>query len=86
MTRKGALKRWEANIANTENISQAIKHIVKSLIDRVGQRAPTALQGFSGLKFHPLEKANAFKDCSENQFTPHDLCDENHELRVEARL
>jgi hypothetical protein len=20
----------------------------------------------------------------ENQFTPHDLCDENHELRVEA--
>jgi hypothetical protein len=37
-------------------------------------------------KFHPQNKANAIADCSENQFTPHILCDENHERRVEARV
>jgi hypothetical protein len=31
----------------------------------------------------PEDKANAIADCLENQFTPHDLCDENHE-QVEA--
>jgi hypothetical protein len=33
-----------------------------------------------------MDKANAIADCLENQFTPHDLCDENHERRVEARV
>jgi hypothetical protein len=37
-----------------------------------------------GKKFHPLEKANAIADCLEKQFTPHDLCEENHEWHVEA--
>jgi hypothetical protein len=32
------------------------------------------------------DKANAIADCLENQFTPHDLFDENHERRVEARV
>jgi hypothetical protein len=49
-------------------------------------RAPTAGHGPSGLKFHPSEKANATADCLENQFTHHNLCDENHERRVEARV
>jgi hypothetical protein len=40
----------------------------------------------SGLKFHPSEKANAIANCLENQFTHHDLCDENHERRVEASV
>jgi hypothetical protein len=40
----------------------------------------------SSLKFHPSEKANAIADCLEIKFTPHDLCDENHERRVEARV
>jgi hypothetical protein len=31
-----------------------------------------------------MDKANAIADCLENHFTPHDLCDENHERRVEA--
>jgi hypothetical protein len=35
---------------------------------------------------YPLEKANAIADCLENQFAPHDLCDYNHERRVEARV
>jgi len=37
-----------------------------------------------GLKFCPLEKANTIVDCLENQFPPHDLCEENHEQQVEA--
>jgi hypothetical protein len=34
----------------------------------------------------PLGKANAIAACLEKQFTPHDLCEENHERRVEARV
>jgi hypothetical protein len=60
--------------------------IAKSLLKRYAPRAPTTIHGFSGLKFHPSEKANAIVDCLENQFTPHDLCDENREWRVEARV
>jgi hypothetical protein len=59
---------------------------VKSLLKRKGPRAPTAIHGASGLKFLPLEKANAIADCLKNQYTPHDLYDENHEWRVEARV
>jgi hypothetical protein len=51
-----------------------------------GPRVPTAINGASGLKFYPTETANAIADCLEIQFTPHDLCDENHERRVEARV
>jgi hypothetical protein len=43
-------------------------------------------EGILGLKYHPLEKANAIADCFKNQFTPNDLCDENDERRVEARV
>jgi len=39
-----------------------------------------------GLKFHPLEKDNVIADCPENQFSPHDLCEENHEQLVVARI
>jgi hypothetical protein len=37
-------------------------------------------------EFHPVDKANAIVLCLGSQFTPHDLCDENHERRVEARV
>jgi hypothetical protein len=86
LTRRKALERWETRISNTEVTPQAIWHIAKSLLKRDGPRAPTAIYGASGLKFHPLEKANAIADCLEVHFTPHDLCDENHERRVEARV
>jgi hypothetical protein len=85
MTRKKALEQWETKISNTEVTPQAIRPIAKSL-KRDGPRAPTALHGASGLKFHSSEKANTITDCLEIQFTPHDLCDENHEQRVEARV
>jgi hypothetical protein len=51
-----------------------------------GPKVPTAIHGLIGLKYHPLEKANAIACCLENQFTPSDLCDVNHEPRVEARV
>jgi hypothetical protein len=39
-----------------------------------------------GITCHPKEKAKATADSLENQFTSHDLCDENHERRVEIRV
>jgi hypothetical protein len=86
MTRKKAFERWEKRIANCEATPQALWPIAKSLLKRDGPKAPTAIHGSSGLKFHPLEKANAIADYLENLFTPHDLCEENHEWRVEARV
>jgi hypothetical protein len=59
---------------------------MKTLLKRDGPRASAAIHGLSGLKFHPSEKANATADCLEIQFTQHDLCDKNHEWRVEARV
>jgi hypothetical protein len=45
-------------IGNAEVTAQAIWPIAKSLLKRDGPRAPTAIHGSSGLKFHPSEKAN----------------------------
>jgi hypothetical protein len=84
MTRKKALEWWETKLANTELTPQTIWPIVKSLTNRDGPRAPTAIPGLLGLKYHPVDKANAIADCLENQFTLHDLCEKNHERRVEA--
>jgi hypothetical protein len=36
------------------------------------------------LKFYLLEEANMTAYCLEKRFTPHDLCDENFEQRVET--
>jgi hypothetical protein len=84
MTQKKALEQWETKIANCEVTPQGIWPIAKSLIKRGEPRAPTASHDPLGLQFLPLEKANAIADCLENQFTPHDLCDENHERWVKA--
>jgi hypothetical protein len=69
---------------NAEVTPQVIWPIAKSFLMREVPRAPTVIRGASGLKFHPSDKANAIADTWEIQFTPHDLCDENHERRVEA--
>jgi hypothetical protein len=86
MSRRRALERWETKIANTNVTPQAIWPIAKSLMKRDGAKKLTANHGPFGLTFHPLEKANATADCLENQFTLHDLCDENHKRQVEARV
>jgi hypothetical protein len=79
MAHKMALERWETKVGNTEATPQTFWPLVKSLLKRNGP-------GPSGLRFNPSGKANATADCSENQFTHHDLCDENHEWRVEATV
>jgi hypothetical protein len=56
------------------------------LSHRDGPRAPTAIHGILCLKYHPVDRANEIADCLENQFTHHDLCEENHEWRVKARV
>jgi hypothetical protein len=84
MTREKALERWETKISNAEVTPQAIWPIAKSLFKRDGPRAPTAIHGASGIKFRLSNKTNAIADSLEIQFTPHDLCDKNHERRVEA--
>jgi hypothetical protein len=81
-----AFERWENKIGNCEVTPQAIWPIAKSLTNRDRPRAPTAIHGPSGLKYHPLDKSNAIADCLENQFAPHDLCDYSHERSVEARV
>jgi hypothetical protein len=83
---KKALERWVTTLANTEATPQAIWTIAKSIINRDGPRAPTAIHGPLGINFHPLEKANAI--AVEKQFTPHDLCEEttNGVWRLESKL
>jgi hypothetical protein len=58
----------------------------ETLLKRDEPRAPTGIHDATGLKFLPSDKADSIADCLEIQFTPHDLCDDNHERRVEARV
>jgi hypothetical protein len=49
-------------------------------------KVPTSVHRPIGITYHSNEKANMTVNFLKNQFTSHDLCDENHERRVEARL
>jgi hypothetical protein len=69
--------------SNTEITPQAIWPIAKPLSNR---DAPMAPAGLLGLKYHPVDKANEIVDCLINRLTQHDLCEENYERRVEARV
>jgi hypothetical protein len=71
--KKRQLEQWEIKLENTKLNPQAIWPIAKS-------------HGLLGLKYHPEDKANAIADCLENQFTPHALCDGNHERQLKARV
>jgi hypothetical protein len=71
---------------NTEQTPPAIWPIAKTLTNRDGPRAPTAIHDILGLNYHPVDEANTIADCLENQYTPHNLCEENHERQVEARV
>jgi hypothetical protein len=51
-----------------------------------GSTARTAVHGLLGMKYRPQEKANATADSMENNFTPHNLCDENRERRVQVSV
>jgi hypothetical protein len=83
MTRKKTKERWETTMGNCEVSPQDVWSIEEALVNRDAPNVPTAVHGYSGLKFLPYDKANAIADCLENRFTHHDLCDESHEGRVE---
>jgi hypothetical protein len=84
MTRKEALERWETKISKREITPRSIWPIAKSLLKSDRPRAPSAIHGPLSVTFLPLDKANVIAVCFENQFTPHNLCDENHERWVET--
>jgi hypothetical protein len=84
MTHKKTMERSDTRMGNCEVTPQAIWPIARALLNRDASKAPTAIHGYSGLKFLPYDKANAIADCLENRFTHHDLCDAHHERRVEA--
>jgi hypothetical protein len=54
---------WDTKIGNAEVTPQAIWPTAKSPLKRDVPRAPTAIHGASGLKFHLLEKTNAIAEC-----------------------
>jgi hypothetical protein len=41
---------------------------------------------YQGYEFHPFEEVNAIAGSLEMQFTTNDLCNENHERRIDARV
>jgi len=73
-------------LGNCEVTPQDIWQTARALLNRNLPRAPTAIHGYSGLKFLPKDKTNAIADCLENRFTHRDLCDEHHERWVEANV
>jgi hypothetical protein len=86
MTQRNAIERWEAKISNSEVTPHVLWHLEKSLIKRDRSKAPTAMHSPSVFSFLPLRKANVTVDCLENQFSPHDVCEENRERRIVARV
>jgi hypothetical protein len=85
-TQREAFEKWETKISNCEVTSHAFCPLAKSLMESDRPKAPTTIHGPLVLKFLQLEKANVTADCLENQFTPHNLCDENHEWQVEVQV
>jgi hypothetical protein len=60
--------------------------IAKSLTKRGEAKATTAIHGPLGPVFYQNEKANVIANYLDNLFTPHKVCDTDHERRMEARV
>jgi hypothetical protein len=86
IARKKAPERWENKRENCEGHTSAMWLIAKSLTKRGRSKATTAIRGPLGQVFYPNEKANIIANYLENMFTPHKVCDTNHEWRVEVRV
>jgi hypothetical protein len=82
MTHRKALERWETKVWNCEVTPQALWPIAKSLI----KAWTKGTNGPLGITYQPNEKANVIAEYLENQFTSHDLCDENHARQVETTV
>jgi hypothetical protein len=76
----------EIKIENCEDTPQAIWPIAKSLTNRDVPKTTTAIHGPLGPVFYPNEKANVIANYLQNLFTPHKVCDTDHDRRVEARF
>jgi hypothetical protein len=61
MIRKKTLEQWETKLANTELTPQTLWPIAKSLSNRDGPRAPTAIHGLLGLKYHPEDNCGLLR-------------------------
>jgi hypothetical protein len=79
MNCRKALERWETKVGNCEVTPQVLWPVMKSLMKRDGPKAPITVLGPVEITYRPNKKAIAFADYLENQFTCHDLCDENRE-------
>jgi hypothetical protein len=79
---------WTLGNKNRQLWGHSSKYMAHCKIPpKVGSTKGTNCYSWSlGLKFLPIGRANAIADCLEIQFAPHDLCDEDHERRVEARV
>jgi hypothetical protein len=86
IARKRALEQWESKIEYCEVSPQAIWPIAKLLTKRSGPKATTAIYGPLGPVFYPNEKANVIVNYLGNLFTPHKVCNTDHERRVETRV
>jgi hypothetical protein len=84
--RKRTLERWETKIENFQVTPQAIWPIAKFLTKGGEPKATTAIHGPLRPVFYPNEKANVIANYLENLFTPHKVCDTDHEPRLEALL
>jgi hypothetical protein len=51
-----------------------------------GPKSPTASHGPLGITYHTDKKDEDIADYLEEQFTSHDLFDENHERQVETAV
>jgi hypothetical protein len=67
MIRRKALEWQETKVGNCEVTPQALWPVVKSLVERGGPKAPTAVRGPLGITYHLNEKANVIAECLENQ-------------------
>jgi hypothetical protein len=86
MTQRRALEQVETRIGKCEVTPQALSPIAKSRVKRDEPKGTTAIHGPLGVKYHPLDEADAVADCLYDQFTLHDLCDGNHDWRVDTRV
>jgi hypothetical protein len=85
IARKRALERWETK-ENCEVTPQAIWPIAKFLTKRGEAKATTAIHAPLGPVFCQKEKANVIANYIETLFTPHKVCDTDHEWWVEDRV
>jgi hypothetical protein len=81
-----AVERQKSKLKNPGVASHTVWPLKKSLTRRDKPKTPTVIHSPSGLRFLPLGKANVSTNILVNNFSPHDLCEENHERLGVARI